>query len=180
MFLLMGIGYLVAVSVLVSEIVGGCAKRCRQFARRNSKVTFGDGPRTSKRISSVSQSGDIPISAQEKLRKIILNRFRRNSEPIPRDDSDNRRGHKRADSIFVSANPSSSGQLTDDDRWNEAEGESHIDRLSIQNEMDECGGSTSCSMNDEMEKAFHIEAQSIQEANQCSPSPNEFGEIVQH
>lgn len=36
MFLLMALGYIVAGSVLVSEIVGGCASRCRQFVSRNA------------------------------------------------------------------------------------------------------------------------------------------------
>lgn len=38
MFLLMGIGYAIAFSVLVSEIIGGCAKNCRAFMRRPSKM----------------------------------------------------------------------------------------------------------------------------------------------
>lgn len=36
MFLLMAIGYIIAGSVLFSEIVGGCAKSCRTFLRRSS------------------------------------------------------------------------------------------------------------------------------------------------
>lgn len=38
MFLLMAVGYILAGSVLFSEIVGGCAKSCRAFIRRNSGV----------------------------------------------------------------------------------------------------------------------------------------------
>lgn len=36
MFLLMGIGYLIAGSVLMSEVIGGCANKCRKIARRVS------------------------------------------------------------------------------------------------------------------------------------------------
>lgn len=38
MFLLMAVGYILAGSVLISEIVGGCAKSCRAFIRRNSDI----------------------------------------------------------------------------------------------------------------------------------------------
>lgn len=39
MFLLMAVGYILAGSVLISEIVGGCAKSCRAFIRRNSDIS---------------------------------------------------------------------------------------------------------------------------------------------
>lgn len=40
MFLLMGIGYLIGASVLVSEVIGGCANRCRKIARRVSVASI--------------------------------------------------------------------------------------------------------------------------------------------
>lgn len=40
MFLLMGIGYIVAGSVLISEVIGGCANKCRKLARRASNVSI--------------------------------------------------------------------------------------------------------------------------------------------
>lgn len=115
MFLLMGIGYLVAVSVLISEIVGGCAKRCRQFARRKSRSTFPSSlhPNTSNRPSYVSQYDEPPLSSQERFRRLVLKGFRRNSEQptssiASNEAQDIRHRHTRSGSISVSANPGSS------------------------------------------------------------------------
>lgn len=43
MFLLMGIGYLIGASALMSEVIGGCANRCRKIARRVSVVSLAGG-----------------------------------------------------------------------------------------------------------------------------------------
>lgn len=51
MFLLMGIGYLFAGSVLISEIIGGCANKCRKIARRVS-TQMSSRARSSYRASS--------------------------------------------------------------------------------------------------------------------------------
>lgn len=72
MFLLMAIGYVMAGSVLFSEIVGGCAKSCRAFIRRGSVV--------SARMRSGSTSSQVeheePKSFSEKLKRGIRHRLR--------------------------------------------------------------------------------------------------------
>lgn len=182
MFLLMGIGYLVAVSVLVSEIVGGCARRCREFAQRKSRSKSVVSPYPSKRPSYVSESDEPPLSAQQKFRRIVLKRFRRHSEPISANEAlQYRRGHKRADSIFVSADPATSfgeAELAVNERWDELKRESDIDEMSSQNEIVESGGSSHRShqesANRERSQVFDIEAQGY------LSTEDEFGEIVKH
>lgn len=60
MFLLMGIGYLIGASVFISEAVGGCAKKCREIARRGSmalSLRSSAGNPNSSRKTSVSAVG---------------------------------------------------------------------------------------------------------------------------
>lgn len=65
MFLLMGIGYLIAFSVLVSEIIGGCARKCRTFIRRPSRISVNSGESTNRPNSSiVLGENEQPMSAQ--------------------------------------------------------------------------------------------------------------------
>lgn len=54
MFLLMGIGYLIGACVLMSEVIGGCANKCRQIARRASHVSIAESflQNTSRRTST--------------------------------------------------------------------------------------------------------------------------------
>lgn len=100
----MGIGYLVGGGVLISEIVGGCAKKCRQFARRNSKTiasfTTSHNPNTSTRPSFESETRVLPISYQERMSRSIFNRFRRKSSAVVQTDSvEGLTKHTRNDSV---------------------------------------------------------------------------------
>lgn len=74
MFLLMAIGYIVAGSVLFSEIVGGCAKSCRAFIRRSS-VAEGDSRRPSVLLAARIQSNETR-SFTDKLKHNIRRRLR--------------------------------------------------------------------------------------------------------
>ena len=77
----MAIGYTVAASVLVSEVVGGCAKKCREFARRNSAalVSIGSNSHPNSSVKRGSDSGQLTPSTQESFRNSIFERFRRRS-----------------------------------------------------------------------------------------------------
>lgn len=72
MFLLMAIGYIMAGSVLFSEIVGGCARSCRAFIRRGSVV---DDRRSSNFSVSQLQPSE-PKTFTEKLKRGIRRRLR--------------------------------------------------------------------------------------------------------
>lgn len=79
MFLLMAIGYILAGSVLFSEIVDGCARSCRAFVRRNSNVAD-----IGRRGSEFSQSQEMPVEPKtfsDKLKTGIRMRLR--SKPKP-------------------------------------------------------------------------------------------------
>lgn len=196
MFLLMGIGYLVAVSVLISEIVGGCAKRCRQFARRNSRAAFsmGSNPNPSKRESCVSQSdetsqGTSQETSQEKFRRLVWQRFRRNSDQstMLNEVQDQRKKHGRSGSVSVSINPATSfGVSQANERWAmTTKDESDIDEISSQNEMAECGGSakkcnhvTIHAANDD--QVHEIMPEDMSYLKGFAPSEEEFGDIVEH
>lgn len=81
MFLLMAIGYILAASVLFSEIVGGCAKSCRAFLRRNSQVSQDDTRRSS--VFSQSQvEAKEPKTFSDKFKRGIRKRLRSKSKPI--------------------------------------------------------------------------------------------------
>lgn len=54
MFLLLALGYIVAGSILISEMVGGCAKSLRQFVRRKSKAVVSFKENISQRSSDAS------------------------------------------------------------------------------------------------------------------------------
>lgn len=109
MFLLMGVGYIVAGSVLVSEIVGGCAKRCRQFVRRSSTLkSFKSSfhPNTSAQPSTESQSHThsiYPSLDEVNSRKSSLfKRFRRKSDQANTavsNDAQSMAKHKRHNSL---------------------------------------------------------------------------------
>lgn len=62
MFLLMGIGYLIGASVLMSEVIGGCANKCRQIARRASHVSISESflPNSSRQTSVSIRGGLLP------------------------------------------------------------------------------------------------------------------------
>lgn len=104
MFLLMGIGYLTAGAVLVSEIVGGCAIRCRNFARRNSQTI------TSITTNMMSNKHSDPsdeehMSRSDQWRKLIW-KFRRDSNMDEENQNKtkfNRKKHKRSESISQNA-----------------------------------------------------------------------------
>lgn len=175
MFLLMGIGYLVAVSVLISEIVGGCAKRCRQFARRKSRSTFPSSlhPNTSNRPSYVSQYDDPPLSSQERFRRLVLKGFRRNSEQstssmASTEAQDLRHRHARSGSISVSVNPGSMSPLPVNERWVKTKDEPDIDEISNRIEVAEIVGIANRS-------------NQVTASTKTDPSSEEkFGEMVEH
>lgn len=75
MFLLMAIGYVVAGSVLFSEIVGGCAKSCRAFMRRSS---VSDGSRRGSTFSAGQP--DESRTFTDKLKHKIRRRLRPTSK----------------------------------------------------------------------------------------------------
>ena len=83
MFLLMGIGYLLGVSVLVSEVIGGCANKCRQIARRTSVAAESFLPNISRK-TSISIVRDIdgitPPSTDLVLEPMPYNIVRRQSD----------------------------------------------------------------------------------------------------
>lgn len=187
----MGIGYLVAVSVLVSEIVGGCAKRCRQIVRRNSMGTFLKSgtaqahPNTSNRASFASSSGEKPLSSQERFRRLVLSRFRRNSEQLPttipsNEAQDHRKRHIRSESISALANPDTSSgvdQLTFDERWDKIEDETDIQEIRNHNGSAEYAGSANRSNH----ATANVETdQAIEIMSQDASYSEEFGEIVEH
>lgn len=78
MFLLMAIGYVLAGSVLFSEIVGGCAKSCRAFMRRSS-ISDSNSRRGSTFSASQIQS-DESRSFVDKLKHNIRRRWRPKSQ----------------------------------------------------------------------------------------------------
>lgn len=185
----MGIGYLIAVSVLVSEIVGGCAKRCRQFVRRNSTGKFlkrgTTHPNTSNRASFASSTGEKPESSQERFRRLVLSRFRRNSEQLPptiasNEAQDHRKRHRRSESISAFADPATSSsvnQLTIDESWDKIEVESNIHEIPNHNGSAEYAGSASrrnhATTNVETDQAIEIPPQDASYSR-------EFGEVVEH
>lgn len=79
MFLLMAVGYILAGSVLFSEIVGGCAKSCRAFIRRNSGVDEKTG-----RIFSAAQME--PKTFSDKLKSKIRRSLRSKPKPLEVED----------------------------------------------------------------------------------------------
>lgn len=92
MFLLMAIGYILAGSVLFSEIVGGCAKSCRAFLRRNSRVSQG-GMRRDSVISNQIEAEE-PKTISDKLKRSIRRRLRSKPKPVeePKDESEPEEG----------------------------------------------------------------------------------------
>lgn len=79
MFLLMAIGYILAGSVLFSEIVGGCAKSCRAFLRRNSVVS--DDMRRGSSFSLSQIEAQQPKTFSDKLKRGIRRRLRPKPKP---------------------------------------------------------------------------------------------------
>lgn len=87
MFLLMALGYIVAGSILISEMVGGCAKSFRQFVRRKSKAIISFKKNISRRSSVASvEDGSEPTrpyaSFTENLRRRFSQQVQRKSSII--------------------------------------------------------------------------------------------------
>lgn len=108
MFLLMGIGYVVAGSVLISEAIGGFANKCRKIARRMSTTSVTMDQMTSHPNSMVTGktddkdeslgSGIIFSSSRNNSPGNVLRR--RQSEQISgRTAAQTRRGHQRHNSL---------------------------------------------------------------------------------
>lgn len=106
MFLLMAIGYILAGSVLFSEIVGGCAKSCRAFIRRNSG---NNGSRGS--ICSASQMETIePKTFADKFKRKIRHSLRSKPKPsveiqeeVPNNSYEQEKGDEQKDAEQLSA-----------------------------------------------------------------------------
>lgn len=84
MFLLMAIGYIIAGSVLVSEIVGGCVKSCRAFVRRGSMVAVRRASIISQSLSELQE----PKTFIEKLKQKIRRRLRSKLKPEETENQD--------------------------------------------------------------------------------------------
>lgn len=100
----MGIGYIAAGAVLFSEIVGGCAIRCRNFARRNSQTLTSI---TQNMISSNHTDPDDKgyLTRGDQWRK-LLQKFRRDSNIEEENENSRkteRKKHKRSESIAQNA-----------------------------------------------------------------------------
>lgn len=188
MFLLMGIGYIVAVSVLVSEIVGGCAKRCRQFARRNSRSVL-----SVRRSSCTSQCDEGALSSQQRFRRIIFKRLRRDSEqPAPTiatyKNQENKNIHEGLESNDTNVGTS---QIVVDQRLTEIKIEYEMNQNSNQNEKKHvetmnCGATEIRSSDSEAIAYLEVAAdQSVEFISKALPNfktlqepEEEFGDIV--
>lgn len=141
----------------------------------------------SKRESCVSQS-DEPTqeTSQEKFRKLVWQRFRRNSDQsaMINEAQDQRKKHGRSESVSVSINPATNFEVSQaNERWAMT---SDIDEISSQNEMTECGGSA--------KKSNHVTIHAANDDDQVlenmpenmsyfkgfTSSEEEFGDIVEH
>lgn len=107
MFLLMAIGYILAGSVLFSEIVGGCAKSCRAFIRRNSGNNESRGS-----ICSASQMETIsePKTFADKFKRKIRHSLRSKPKPPveileedPNNPDEQEKGDEQKDTEKLSA-----------------------------------------------------------------------------
>lgn len=104
MFLLMGIGYVIAGSVLISEAIGGCANKCRKIARRASTTSIGivnsvshpNSMKTSKTDDNNSIESIFPTLRNNSSENVLR---RRQSEQIP-GRAVTRRGHQRHNSLI--------------------------------------------------------------------------------
>lgn len=87
MFLLMAIGYILAGSVLFSEIVGGCAKSCRAFLRRNSQVD--EAMRRGSSFSLSQLEAEEPKNFKDKMKRKIRRSLRSKPKPVeePKDET---------------------------------------------------------------------------------------------
>lgn len=103
----MGIGYLIAGSVLISEAIGGCANKCRKIARRASTASIAiansisrpNTSKTSKADDTGSASGFgviFPTLIDNSCENILR---RRQSEHIP-GAAMSKRGHQRHNSLI--------------------------------------------------------------------------------
>lgn len=106
MFLLMGIGYVIAGSVLISEAIGGCANKCRKIARRASTTTIAtinslshpNSVKTGKTDDKDSLGSSLIFpSLKDNFSENVLRR--RQSEQIP-GRAITRRGHQRHNSLI--------------------------------------------------------------------------------
>lgn len=100
----MGIGYVIAGSVLISEAIGGCANKCRIIARRvsttsvaiASSVSHPNSLKTSKTDDKDSLGSIVSTSRNNSSDNILR---RRQSEQIP-GRAITRRGHQRHNSLI--------------------------------------------------------------------------------
>lgn len=135
MFLLMAVGYTLAGSVLVSEMVGGCARTCRQFVRRKSSAVISYAKNTSRRESvATDDNNDGPVNKP----RFSVNLRRRLSGGFPNNRSDLSLAIKKflKRSLAVAENIKDEEKADIDDQC----GENHFDEYApelIENEIED-------------------------------------------
>lgn len=108
----MGIGYLIAGSVLISEVIGGCANKCRKIARRVSTASINipnslSHPNSMKTSKTEDKDQDslrsgliFPVSSNNNSAETILRR-RRSEQNSGNTIMTKGRGHRRHNSLIV-------------------------------------------------------------------------------
>lgn len=108
MFLLMGIGYLIGGSVLMSEVIGGCANKCRKITRRVSVSGNSANEQDSSVIANTSRSSIIdtmqfrPLESDNSVSSSLLRQRRKSDQTeISRTDplKSILNGHRRHNSL---------------------------------------------------------------------------------
>lgn len=99
MFLLMAAGYIIAGSVLFSEIVGGCAKSCRAFLRRSSR----DGSRRGSTFSAgeSDESRSFADKLKHKLRKRLQSKPKHQDNDVQRKAEESSKQEVKCEAISM-------------------------------------------------------------------------------
>lgn len=135
MFLLMGIGYLIALSVLLSEIIGGCARKCRQFIRRPSQMSVNSASSNQVNSSQINPNltDDALLSSNEssgnsfEITTKMLHRKSTQSDSVLNPFKSYYMRHRRHHSLVASE---SERHDLDDTKKNISLGENNVDSLS--------------------------------------------------
>lgn len=85
MFLLMAAGYIIAGSVLFSEIVGGCAKSCRAFMRRSS-ISSGSRRGSTFAAADLDEARTFADKLKHKIRRRLRSKPKHVSDVESKDD----------------------------------------------------------------------------------------------
>lgn len=105
----MGIGYLIAGSVLISEVIGGCANKCRKIARRASTASINianslshpNSLKTSKTEDKDSLGSGLIFSASKHNSAENILRRRRSEQNSGTTVLTMGRGHRRHNSLII-------------------------------------------------------------------------------